>query len=248
MGKLAVTRIVHSCHLIEIGSRTFLTDPWFSTKPGYYPGEPPALNVGDLPALDGVLISHAHYDHCDLDAFSAYRGRDVPLFGPSTVVAEARKHGFDNVAQVEAWDAVDVGGVTLTATPARHGVHEITFVLRAGSEAVYFGGDTLYIPELDAIPTRLGPITLALLPINGLQIRPLANMQVVMNAVQAAQLTASLKPIVALPHHYAFTSGWLGDRLITSSDRDPRHFVEAAARVAPATTIQVVGPGVPVDL
>jgi hypothetical protein len=40
MSKTAVTRVTHSCHLIEIGGRTLLTDPWFSTRPGYYQGEP----------------------------------------------------------------------------------------------------------------------------------------------------------------------------------------------------------------
>jgi L-ascorbate metabolism protein UlaG (beta-lactamase superfamily) len=39
MAQIAVTRVTHSCHLIEIGGRTFLSDPWFSTKPGYYQGE-----------------------------------------------------------------------------------------------------------------------------------------------------------------------------------------------------------------
>src|SRR5215813_3206348 len=93
----AVTRITHSCHLIEIGGRTFLTDPWFSTKPGYYPGEPVALGIADLPALDAVLISHAHYDHCDLETFAAYRDRAVPIFGASTVVDDARANGFTDV-------------------------------------------------------------------------------------------------------------------------------------------------------
>jgi quinol monooxygenase YgiN len=41
-----------------------------------------------------------------------------------------------------------------------------------------------------------------------------------------------LRPDVAIPHHYAFTSGWLGDRLITRSDPDPRHLAEAAAACA----------------
>ena len=49
----AVTRVTHGCHLIEIGRRVFLTDPWFSTKPGYYPGEPIALGVSDLPPSTG---------------------------------------------------------------------------------------------------------------------------------------------------------------------------------------------------
>jgi hypothetical protein len=31
----AVTRVTHSCHLIEIGGRTILTDPWFAAKPGF---------------------------------------------------------------------------------------------------------------------------------------------------------------------------------------------------------------------
>ena len=89
MSSTAVTRITHSCHLIEIGGRTFLTDPWFSQRPGYHPGEPAALGVAELPALDGVLISHHHYDHCDLKAFRAYRDSGAPMLvvGPGAARA-----------------------------------------------------------------------------------------------------------------------------------------------------------------
>lgn len=51
----------------------------------------------------------------------------------------------------------------------------------------------------------------ALLPTNGLHIRPAGNMQVVMNAEEAAEPTAILKPELAIPHHYAFTKGFLGN-------------------------------------
>ncbi len=54
------------------------------TKPGYYQGEPIAIGIPDLPPLDGVLISHAHYDHCDLKNFAAHRDRNVPLVVAST--------------------------------------------------------------------------------------------------------------------------------------------------------------------
>ena len=243
MSDIAATRVAHSCHLIEIGGRTFLTDPWFSTRPGYYPGEPHALGVDDLPALDGVLITHAHYDHCDLDAFQAYRDRGVPLFVDPTVVEPARAHGFDDVTGLQPWQDVEVGGVTITATPAKHGVPETTFVLRTGAAAVYFAGDTLFIPELREIPERLGAVTLALLPTNGLKIRPANDLQVVMDAEDAAELAGVLQSELAVPHHYAFSSGWLGNRLVTRGDTDPHHFVAAAARLAPATTVQVVDPG-----
>ena len=248
MSKTAVTRITHSSHLIEIGGRTFLTDPWFSTRPGYYQGEPIAVGIADLPRLDGVLISHDHYDHCDLAAFATYRDRSVPLFVAETVVDPARRHGFHNVTALKPWEEAGAGGVTVTATPAKHGVYEVTFVLRSGPEAVYFAGDTMLIPELGEIPQRLGHISLALLPTNGLHIRPANNMQVVMNAQEAAELTAILKPELAIPHHYAFTKGFLGDRLITGSDKNPLRYRDASRDLAPETSVRVVEPGIRVEL
>jgi L-ascorbate metabolism protein UlaG (beta-lactamase superfamily) len=195
-----------------------------------------------------VLISHAHYDHCDLAAFTAYRDREVPLFVAETVTGGARTHGFSKLTALAPWQGVETGGVTITATPARHGVYEVTFVLRSGSDAVYFAGDTMLIPELGQIPERLGHISLALLPTNGLRVKPAGNMQVVMNAQEAAELTAILKPELAIPHHYAFTKGWLGDRLITSSDKDPLRYQDASRDLAPETSVRIVEPGVRVEL
>jgi L-ascorbate metabolism protein UlaG (beta-lactamase superfamily) len=244
----AVTRVAHSCHLIEIGGRTFLTDPWFSTRPGYYPGEPLAFDVPDLPRLDGVLISHAHYDHCDLESFAAYGDHSVPLVVAKTVVEQARRWGFEKVTALDPWESIEIGPVTITAAPAKHGVFEVTFVLRAGTEAVYFAGDTMLIPELRELPRRVGHISIALLPTNGLQIRQAGNLQVVMNAEEAAELTAILQPELALPHHYAFTKGWLGDRLVTKSDRDPRRYQESSRHLAPQTSVRIVETGVRVEL
>ena len=63
--------------------------------------------------------------------------------------------------------------------------------------------------------------------------------------VEVAGLVAEqvLEVLVAgrFPHHYAFTSGWLGDRMITRSDPDPRHY--AAAEQAPGTTVRLTVPG-----
>ncbi len=69
-----------------------------------------------------------------------------------------------------------------------------------------------------------------------------------MNAEEAAQLTAVLRPQVTVPHHYAFTSGWLGDRLITKADRDPRHFLDAAQRIAPGSATRILQPGEPLTM
>ena len=62
-----------------------------------------------------------------------------------------------------------------TAAPARHGVPEVTFVLQGADTTVFFGADTLRIPELDQVAQRFADIDLVLLPVNGLRIRPAFN-------------------------------------------------------------------------
>jgi L-ascorbate metabolism protein UlaG (beta-lactamase superfamily) len=245
---IAVTRITHSCHLIEIADQRILTDPWFSTTATYNPGEALAMTPRDLGHLDAVLISHEHYDHCDLDSFTDYADHGVHLVVPHSVGQMALDHGFRNVTVLEPWENVRLGDVNVTAAPGKHGVFEITFVIQAGNETIYFAGDTMVIPELSELTNRFGAIDLALLPTNGLCIRPLGDMQVVMNAQEAAELTAMLKPKLVMPHHFAFTSGWLGDRLLTKKDRDPRHFEKLASRLAPLSSVRIVEPGIRVTL
>jgi L-ascorbate metabolism protein UlaG (beta-lactamase superfamily) len=246
---LTVTRIGHACQLVEIGGTRVLTDPWFTQTATYYQGEPVSASPADLGHIDAVLVSHEHDDHCDLDALvAAGFDRDTPLIGPGTVAAIARDKRFREVRVIEAWEAVAVAGVTVTATPGQHGVHEVTFVIEGGGRTVFFGGDSLRVPELDAIPDRFGHVDLAILPTNGLCIRPMNLQQVVMSAEDAAGLTAVLKPTLAVPHHYAFHSGWLGDRMITKADQDPRHYADAVAAIAPEIDVRLVLPGVPVTI
>ena len=245
---LTITRVTHSCHLIQIGGLTMLTDPWFSERAFYHPGEPVAIGVAGLPPLDAVLISHHHYDHCDLAALAAYHDKDVPMIVAGPVAPRARAAGFTDIRVLDPWQATAVKDLTLTAAPGKHAVYEITFVISGGGRSVYFAGDTMLIPELRTLPDRFPRFDAALLPINGLQIRPQLNKQVVMNAQQAAELTAVLRPGITVPHHYAFTSGWLGDHLITKSAPDPQHFLDAAQRFAPGSATRVLQPGEPLTI
>ncbi|MDN5757882.1 MAG: MBL fold metallo-hydrolase [Tomitella sp.] len=246
---LTLTRVGHACQLIEIGELRVLTDPWFTQTATYYQGEPVAADVASLGRIDAVAISHEHYDHCDLDALVAGGlDLDTPIVGPGTVTTIARNKGFRDLRTIEAWQATTIGGLTITATPAQHGVHEVTFVIQAGGRSVFFGGDSLRVPELDEIPRRFGTIDVAILPTNGLCVRAMNLTQVVMDAEQAAALTAVLRPTLAVPHHYAFHSGRLGDRMITRADQDPRHFTDALARIAPDIATRIVLPGTPVTV
>jgi L-ascorbate metabolism protein UlaG (beta-lactamase superfamily) len=243
-----ITRVTHSCVLLDFDGQRVLTDPWFSEKPGYYRGEPLAFTPTTLPPLSAVAASHGHFDHFDMAAFSAYPDKTVPFVVKRGLGPKTRQAGFTNVTEVEPWEEVSLGDLRITAAPARHGVPEVTFVIRGAGTTVFFGADTLRISELDQVAERFPAIDLALLPVNGLQIRPAFNRRVVMTAEQAGELCAVLRPKVAVPIHYAFTAGPLRDRLFLKHDGTPERFQRAAADHAPATTVRVLSPGQPLEL
>ncbi|WP_052313717.1 MBL fold metallo-hydrolase [Nocardia thailandica] len=243
---LTVTRVVHACALLDFGGARILTDPWFSERRFYRHGEPHAVpGAADLPELAGVVISHEHYDHCDLDALAAYPDKSVPFAVAAGIGARVRAAGFPNVVELDPWQRTRLGPVEVIATPASHGVHEVTFVLRMDGHTVYFGADTRRVGELDDIARRFPEIDLALLPINGLRIRPFGR-QVVMDAAEAAEFTGVLRPGVAVPIHYAFTAGPLGDRLMIDAVRDrPDLYRDAATDLAPGTCVEILPTGRP---
>jgi L-ascorbate metabolism protein UlaG (beta-lactamase superfamily) len=247
-----VRRIVHATVLLDFGGAHILTDPWFSQRPffGYLHGEPIAVaNPADLPVLSGVVISHRHYDHCDLGTLAAYPDKNVPFAVVRGLADRVRAAGFPNVVELDPWQSTHLGPVRVTAAPAKHGVPEVTFVLQADGQSVFFGADTLRIAELDEVAERFPELDLALLPINGLRIRPAFNRQVVMDAVEAAELTSVLRPRLAVPIHYAFTGGPILDRVMLKLDRDrPEYYQQAVDDVAPDTAVHVLAPGQPLSL
>ena len=81
----------------------------------------------------------------------------------------------------------------MTATPGQHGVHEVTFVIQVGERTVFFGGDSLRVPELDTIPDRFGPVDLAILPIGDYY---------TMGPDDAVRAVKLIKPRFVVPIHY----------------------------------------------
>jgi len=89
---------------------------------------------------------------------------------------------------------------------------------------------------------------LALLPVNGLQIRPAFNRKDAMDIREAADLLARLRPSAAVPIHYAFTGGPVMDRILLRYSGTVEEFTRLAADRAPATDVHVLAPGQPLRL
>src|SRR6202167_4103601 len=80
-----VTFIGHATFLIQTAAGNILTDPMFSRRAGPLNligprrVRQPAVPFDDLPSISTVLLSHNHYDHCDLRTLRKLAHRFDPL-------------------------------------------------------------------------------------------------------------------------------------------------------------------------
>lgn len=173
-GAVNVLWIGQSTLLIQGGGKTWLTDPVFSDRVGPVPGvgpkrvTPPALALERLPKVDAVLLSHDHYDHCDLP--SIRRLPRMPFYTPlnyRSLLPEPER-----VQELDWWQSAD--GVTLV--PSRHWSRRSLrgtnlrlwggFVWEVAGRTLYFAGDTGFDAALfREIRDRCGAPDLAFLPI-----------------------------------------------------------------------------------
>ncbi len=180
---LAVTWLGHASALIEIDGATVLADPVWSERvsPSTVVGparlHPVPSGLDELPRLDAVVISHDHYDHLDRRTLLALRDlQEVPFVVPVGVGAHLRRWGIaeQRIVELDWDDSVELGGIRLTCTPARHfsgrGLTRnptlwSSWVLAGPQHRVFFGGDTGYTRQFAEIGDRYGPFDVTVLPV-----------------------------------------------------------------------------------
>lgn len=166
---LAATWIGHATVLLRIGGLNILTDPVLSNRVGLgfglFTGGPlrliaPALRVEQLPPLDLILISHAHYDHLDRPTLVRLPKR-VPVITASGTRDLIDDLGFRNVTELRWGESKRVGDVLVTAREVQHwGARTFydrhrgfnAYLLEAGKQRVLYGGDTAYQAHFKNIP------------------------------------------------------------------------------------------------
>jgi L-ascorbate metabolism protein UlaG (beta-lactamase superfamily) len=180
-GQLGVTFIGHSTFFLQINGLNVVVDPIFA--PWLFVLKRlrrPGLRIQDLPPLDAVLVTHAHFDHLHRPSLRAIAratriksGRAPRLIVPSNVGDLVSDLGFERVVELGWWEELQLGGVRVTATPAKHwGARVIRdmhrgyggFCLAADGHSIYHSGDTAYFAGFREIGERLNP-DVALLPI-----------------------------------------------------------------------------------
>jgi L-ascorbate metabolism protein UlaG (beta-lactamase superfamily) len=235
-----VTFIGHSTFLIQTAVGNILTDPMYSGRAGPLNVlgpqrvRQPAVTFDDLPPISMVLLSHNHYDHCDLRTLGMLANRFDPLvvtpLGNQVLV---RSSGIRRVEELDWWQEAKTAGLTVALTPAQHfsarGPLDRNralwggFTLEAAGRRVFFAGDTAYAPFFRDVRRRLGPIDLALLPIGAYE--PRWFMQPVhMNPAEAVQAHLDLEASNSIGMHFGTF------RLTTEGIDEPLRALEDACR------------------
>jgi|UniRef100_UPI004049176D L-ascorbate metabolism protein UlaG (beta-lactamase superfamily) len=190
--KVSCTWINHATFLLRFPKCNVLTDPVYSNcagplgRLGPRRVHPPGINYRQLPKIAIILLSHDHYDHCDLPTLRRLARDHAPkVITPLGNGALLRRAGFDhaNIIELDWWQQQRTGsGPTVTLTPARHWSNRLSgprngrlwggFHLQAEQRNVLFTGDTAYDPEhFTTIRRRLGAPDLALIPIGAYEPR-----------------------------------------------------------------------------
>jgi L-ascorbate metabolism protein UlaG (beta-lactamase superfamily) len=183
-----VTFVGHSTFLIQTRSGNIVTDPMFSERasPLSFLGpkrvRPPAVRFEELPDIAVVLLSHNHYDHCDLRSLRALARRFDPLL--LTPLGNRRlgtSAGFRRIEELDWWQGARSAPLPITATPAQHFSARTPFdrnralwsgfAIEIDERRIFFAGDSGYASHFREVRHRLGPIDLALLPIGAYEPR-----------------------------------------------------------------------------
>lgn len=197
---LRATWLGHSTVLLEIDGHRILTDPiwgprsspwtWLGPERWY----PPPLDIGDLPELDAIVISHDHYDHLDYPTVELLRDHDVPWLVPLGVGAHLAHWGVpaELIVEMDWGDVYTIrppgmapasatsasaaaAPLAIHATEARHASGRtpwtmdetlwVGFAFVGAEHRAFFSGDTGLFNRMRDIGARLGPFDLTMIEV-----------------------------------------------------------------------------------
>jgi L-ascorbate metabolism protein UlaG (beta-lactamase superfamily) len=201
---LDITRFAHNTFRIA-GCKVVYTDPFKVTK-------------NDEAHV--VLLSHEHFDHMSLEDLKKviHPGSTIvasPLCKEALKDIKVREKRFLDPNAKTTIGTPKTGEVIIESVPAYNinkfrepghvfhpnGEKRLGFIIRMDGTAVYFAGDTDFIPEMKSVKCDI-----ALLPVSGTY---------VMTAEEAAEAAAAINPKIAVPMHYG---------AIVGSDEDAKRF------------------------
>ena len=172
-----IHHIRHACIKIN-GEKTIYIDPFKLYK----------SDVADL-----ILITHDHYDHCDINAIDMIIGKETIIVAPE--IAKPKLAKYKNVKYVKPDDQFQLIGVDIKTVPMysiKNDMHPrennyVGYVFNYEGITYYHAGDCGNIPEMKNINTDV-----AFIPVDN---------DICMTPEEAVSAVESINPKVVVPIH-----------------------------------------------
>jgi L-ascorbate metabolism protein UlaG (beta-lactamase superfamily) len=176
-----LVRLGHSAILLKLQGAYWLIDPMLGERasPVGFAGPkrfaPPPIAREQLPPIEGLILSHDHYDHLDAPTIEYLALKVKRYFVPLGLKARLVDMGVpaERVQELDWWQSTTQGAVTLTATPGQHfsgrtlwdrnSTLWASWVIEAGGQRLYYSGDSGYSSGFKAIGERFGGFDIALI-------------------------------------------------------------------------------------
>ena len=207
-GELCITWIGHASFLVQTTEHSILIDPnWAKWLKVIKRIRQPGIEIHDLPAIDLVLVTHAHFDHLDRKTLRAVAS-DQAIVVPEHVGGLVHGLGFNHVQELRQWECFRFGDLKVTLTPARHWGARVLhdshrgfggFHIEYAGRSVFHCGDSAWFEGFTEIGERL-PVEIALLPIGAYEAP--TKRDVHMNPEEAIDAFLQLKARTLVPMHY----------------------------------------------
>ncbi len=209
---------------LEAGGHTVVIDHLLG--PGIFSaffGEPRDELIAPEPGRAlAALLTHLHRDHADVAAV------ERAVVSGGTILRPARKRvesALDEVATGDAeaalaasalqvrpcapGDALEIGPFAITVLPASDGLGspQVSWLIEAESQSILHAGDTLWHGGWWDVAVAHGPIDVAFLPANGVEVdypqwQPAVSVPAVMTPEQAVEAARALQARTLVPIHY----------------------------------------------
>ncbi|MFH1722573.1 MAG: MBL fold metallo-hydrolase [Candidatus Altiarchaeota archaeon] len=156
----------------------------------------PYVLKDDAVKADFILVTHGHYDHCDIEKIEKIRKSETIVIAEEKAAAK-----ISGAKPIKSGQKIDLGDIKVLAVPSYNPqkvFHPkgfgIGFIIEIEEKRIYQAGDTDVIEEMK----DLGDIDVALLPAGG---------KYTMDLSEALEAVRYIKPTIAIPYHYNTLDG-----------------------------------------
>jgi L-ascorbate metabolism protein UlaG (beta-lactamase superfamily) len=207
-GEVALTWIGHASFLVQFNDLNVVIDPNFANWLFLLKRiKRSGLRIRDLPPIDLVLLTHAHFDHFHKPSLRRLPHPKIAVM-PWGMGDLARNLGFERIVELDWWESFSHRDWRVTLTPCKHWGARVLrdshrgyggFVLEHQGRRIYHAGDSAYFDGFKQIGQYFAP-EIALLPIGAY--RPESFRNVHMGPPEAIKVFQDLRAKWFVPMHY----------------------------------------------